>query len=150
MWTEQYIGLNLIDHLETLRNKNAELQRQLELEIPAYTNLESENTLRQSKFKDAKNKFQECKSQLEKNEENYESNGRELATEKVRVEELEKQKEALDAEVNRLHSELKEKKLQKQSLEEEVNSKTLENKKLGKQISFHRTHWSSLGKLSFL
>lgn len=146
--TEQYVGLNLTDHLEKLRNENAELQRKLELEIPKYSELETDNTLWQSKAEVAKAKVRECESQLEKNEENYNSMGKELASEKDRVEELEKQKETLDVEVNRLNSELNEKKMRKKSLEEEVNSKTQENKKLGKQISFHRTHWSSLGKLS--
>jgi len=141
--------LNLNDHLETLRNENAELQRKLELEIPKYSELEAENTLMQNKLEEAKRKVQRCQNELKKNEENYESNGTELASEKVLVEELEKQKEVLDAEVNKLISELKEKKRRKKSLEEEISSKTLENKKLGKQISFHRDHWSSLGMLSF-
>lgn len=140
-----------LEHLQKLREQNESLKKYLKEEQTVFDELEIVNTNVQNRCEEAENEVRNRESQHRKDELSYANNVKALEAEKVFITRLEKERDVLEAEISRWKADFHEKNERKNHLEEDLRIKTQENKKLVKQISFHRTHLSSrsLGSRSF-
>lgn len=132
-----------MEHLQKLREQNESLKKYLKEEQTVFDKLEIVNTNVQNRCEEAENEVRNRESQHRKDELSYANNVKALEAEKVFITRLEKERDVLEAEISRWKADFHEKNERKNHLEEDLRIKTQENKKLVKQISFHRTHLSS-------